>query len=620
MALFPAPHPGITFVLGMEGSGTALCSQLLARLGLDMADATPGSAEPAPIVALHDRALRQLGRDPLTPQTLPLPPGWWTRPELRAIRDEITGWVWKRLAAPHPFGINDPRAGRLLPLWREALAPLGLRPRFILCLRDPVAVLPVLDQDVPSALGEAAQRWLITHCDLVEGLGADEVVLLPYEAWHTDPAANLARLPIAAGAVGPADPRVSDLLAGAMVAAPAAFPLPPLVREFHAMLMRCLPHGGFDAITRHTARTIAATAALLQPPVMEPAADLEAARAEVQQAKAELLAVREAERRGRWAAAAALASALGARDRALADRAAPPTGARPTRGRVAFSCVLDDAPALSVQCELWLNCLLRLHGVPPSDVFIHAPVGCSADLLHRAAALGVTIVPIVPPDPRNPHCNKIAQLETFMGGGFDHVALMDCDTAWVGPMELPQAAAARTALAMAKVVDHSNPPEPALAALFEAAGLGEPDWVTVSCPPGGGRRTDRNNCNGGLYILDRTILADLAPRWRKWALWCLDQGELLGRHVRNADQLGFALALREMGLRVTALPIEWNYPTHLPAAQLPDVAPRILHYHKGMDADHRLLEIGVAMPDAAIRTLNDRMAAFGRLEGLRAVG
>jgi hypothetical protein len=173
---------------------------------------------------------------------------------------------------------------------------------------------------------------------------------------------------------------------------------------------------------------------------------------------------------------------------------------------------------------------------------------------------------------------------------------------------------------MAKVVDHPNPPEPALAALFEAAGLGEPDWVTVSCPPGGGRRTDRNNCNGGFYILDCAILPELAPRWRKWALWCLDQGDILGRHVRNADQLGFALALREMGLRVTPLPIEWNYPTHLPAAQLPDVAPRILHYHKGMDPDHRLLEIGVAMPDAAIRTLNDRMAAFGRLEGLRAVG
>ena len=606
----------------MEGSGTALCSQLLARLGVDMTDATPGSAERAPIVALHDRALRQLGRDPLNPAPLPLPPGWWTGPALRAIRDEITHWVWQRLAAPHPFGINDPRAGQLLPLWREALAPLGLRARFILCLRDPAAVVPPLEQH--TAPGEAAQRWIATHSDLVEGLGAGEVVLLPYEAWLTDPAANLARL---SGASDPADPRVRDLLGGALATSSPAnaptSPLPPLVREFHAMLMRCLPHGGFDAITRHTARTIAAAAALFQPRLAEPAAELETARAEAQQAKAELLAVREAERRGRWDAAAALARALAERDHARSALAAPLPGARPTRGRIAFSCVLDDAPALSVQCALWLNCLLRLHGIPPSDVFIHAPVGCAADLLPRAAALGVTIVPIVPPDPRNPHCNKIAQLQTFMGGGFDHVVLMDCDTAWVGPMELPRAAATRTAQAMAKVVDHPNPPEPAIAALFEAAGLGEPDWVTVSCPPGGERRTDRNNCNGGLYILDCTILPDLAPRWRKWALWCLDQGEILGRHVRNADQLGFALALREMGQSAASLPIEWNYPTHLQAAELPDVAPRILHYHKAIGPDHRLLETGIAMPDAAIRTLNGQMAAFSRLappDGLRAAG
>lgn len=340
----------------------------------------------------------------------------------------------------------------------------------------------------------------------------------------------------------------------------------------------------------------------------------DAARDEAARARAELQALREAERRGRWAAAAALAGALAQTERMAAELAGLRDAAagRPAPGRVAFSCVLDEGPALAAQCRLWLNCLLQLNGVAPSDVFIHAPVGCTSDLLRDAATLGVTIVPIVPPDPRNPHCNKICQLETFIAGGFDHVVLMDCDTAWVGPMALPGAATRRTALAMAKVVDHPNPPEPVLAALFQAAGLGEPDWVTVSCPPGGGRRTDRNNCNGGLYILDRALLPRLAPLWRRWALWCLDQRDLLGRHVRNADQLGFALALREMGLAVAPLPIEWNYPTHLPAAELPDVPPRILHYHGAVTPDHRLRETGVPGPDAAIRRLNALMPGFDR--------
>lgn len=323
----------------------------------------------------------------------------------------------------------------------------------------------------------------------------------------------------------------------------------------------------------------------------------------------------------RWEAAAALARALAERDRAVSElaflRGAAARSQRlpPASGRVAFSCVLDDGPVFAAQCTLWLNCLLRLHGVPPAHVFIHAPVGCTADLLPRARALGVGVVAIVPPDPRNPHCNKIAQLATFIGSGFDHVVLMDCDTAWVGPMALPPAAAGGMVMAMAKVVDHPNPPEPALTALFAAAQLGEPDWVEVGGGPhggphGGARRTDRNNCNGGLYILRTGSLAALHPLWRKWALWCLDQGDILGRHVRNADQLGFALALREMGAAVAPLPVEWNYPTHLPVAELADVPPRVLHYHKATTAEHRLLETGLAGPDAAIRMLNARMAEF----------
>jgi hypothetical protein len=117
-----------------------------------------------------------------------------------------------------------------------------------------------------------------------------------------------------------------------------------------------------------------------------------------------------------------------------------------------------------------------------------------------------------------------------------------------------------------------------------------------------------------MYILECAALPNLQPLWRKWALWCLDQGRILGRHVRNADQLGFALALREMGVSVTPLPIEWNYPTHLPSNQLPNVVPRILHYHKAMTPDHRLLETGVAKPDAAIRELNSQLVKFEHLQ------
>ena len=55
-------------------------------------------------------------------------------------------------------------------------------------------------RDRYAAPGAAAQRWLATYSDPVEELGADELVLLPYEAWLTDLAATLAPLPGAQGA------------------------------------------------------------------------------------------------------------------------------------------------------------------------------------------------------------------------------------------------------------------------------------------------------------------------------------------------------------------------------------------------------------------------------------
>lgn len=294
---------------------------------------------------------------------------------------------------------------------------------------------------------------------------------------------------------------------------------------------------------------------------------------------------------------------------------APPTAV----DGVAFSCVVDDDPTIAAQCYIWLNCMLRLHAIPAPNVFVHAPAGYESALLRWAAALGVNVVPIARFDPRSPHCNKICQLDTFEHGLFKRVVLMDCDTAWVGPMEFPPVSSNSTMFA--KVVDRPNPPEEAIAKLFQAARLGEPDWVEVGPPLAGGRRkTDHNNCNGGVYILDRSVLSSLRPLWRKWALWCLDQGEILGRHLRNSDQLGFALALRELGAKVTPLSVDWNYPTHLPAAELPDVAPRILHYHREMTPNLFLKQTGIAQADAAIKEFNRQIVLFPRLPSLDGLG
>ena len=245
-------------------------------------------------------------------------------------------------------------------------------------------------------------------------------------------------------------------------------------------------------------------------------------------------------------------------------------------GSVAFSCVVDQDPFLAAQCFIWLNCLLEIQSTPPANIFIHHTGLGNADFAAWLASLKVNLVQIKPFDSRSPHCNKLRQLKTFANSAFDRVVLMDCDTAWIGNAPLPSGAPV-----MAKVVDLANPSEPILEAIFRKAGMGEPAWVPVSLPQGEGlRRTDRNNCNGGLYILAKSVIPQLDVAWRKWAAWCLKHRDLFGPFAIHVDQVGFALASRELGLSAQDFPIEWNYPIHLPAAQLPDVTPQILHFHR----------------------------------------
>jgi SAM-dependent methyltransferase len=290
----------------------------------------------------------------------------------------------------------------------------------------------------------------------------------------------------------------------------------------------------------------------------------------------------------------------------LAAAGASSWAQRPAGHGVAYSCVIDQDPVLIAQCFIWLNCLIEIHAVPCCDIFVHTPDGVAPAFVAWLRQRAVNVVPIQPFDRRNLYCNKICQLETFATGQYAQVILMDCDTAWIGERPLPLGAPAS-----AKIVDLPNPPEAVLRRVFHTSGLGEPDWVELDLAPGPQTpQTDHNNCNGGLYILDGRFVAELGPLWIKWAHWSLDRAELFEQFSAHADQVSFALAMRELGARVAHQPIEWNYPTHLPAALLPDVSPQILHYHRHLTEHCRLLPVGQAGPDRAIAALNQHITEF----------
>jgi len=188
------------------------------------------------------------------------------------------------------------------------------------------------------------------------------------------------------------------------------------------------------------------------------------------------------------------------------------------------------------------------------------------------------------------------------------VALLDCDTAVIGESELPNVAPVGAA-----IVDYENPPASVLAAIFDAAIGSPPDWVPVTL--GRDRRqelTDRNNCNGGVYICDRGFMTDLEAAWRSRALWSLEHLDLYQGYQFHVDQVSFALAMRDLHVNVQHIDIAWNYPTHASPDVVPDIIPQIIHYHKELTPHLKLKSIGLGKPDAAITRLNEHIEDFIR--------
>ena len=144
----------------------------------------------------------------------------------------------------------------------------------------------------------------------------------------------------------------------------------------------------------------------------------------------------------------------------------------------------------------------------------------------------------------------------------------------------------------ASIVHEANPPEQVLSDIFAGSDLGPPEWFPVFFGEEEGRQlSDRNNCNGGLYIIKQHFIQTLEPKWRRWALWSLDRRDLFGLWAIFVDQVSFALAMRDIGAKVEHLDLVWNYPTNVANELLPDVAPQLLSLRRPPLAQDRVAHL-----------------------------
>jgi hypothetical protein len=269
---------------------------------------------------------------------------------------------------------------------------------------------------------------------------------------------------------------------------------------------------------------------------------------------------------------------------------------------VRFSCVVDNQPIFLAQAMRWARSLIEIANVPPEDLIVHYTQGSGQDCVMSLSPLGVRTTEVQAVSRQRPHLNKLAQLRSQFLRDADLAVLCDCDTVFVAD---PRPYFAKNMIAAA-VVDRPNPPIEIWDVLLRRAGLTRrrPDIAVGSAAA----MTIFENRNGGLYVLPCARLGELDEPWNKWARWLEAQADVLGVYTLCIDQIAFALTCLELRIEPELLPKALNFPTHLPAADIGDGAPIMLHYHRRVDDSGMLLPLGRPTVDRAVAFVNERLS------------
>ena len=153
-------------VLGMHRSGTSALARITSLLGADLPQALMGSGrgnerghwEPERLVACHDRLLEKLGSRWNDWQSIKT--GGLAAAVLADFKRELSVLIDADYPDSSLFVLKEPRLCRLVPFYAGLLQEKQIEPRYLLAIRNPLAVIHSLsDRDgIPRA--RVALLWL----------------------------------------------------------------------------------------------------------------------------------------------------------------------------------------------------------------------------------------------------------------------------------------------------------------------------------------------------------------------------------------------------------------------------------------------------------------------------
>jgi hypothetical protein len=193
-------------VLGMHRSGTSALTRVLSLMGAalptNLLGANEGNQtghwEPERLIQLHDRMLAEAGSrwdDWRAFDTASLPDD-----RRQHYRDEIARIVTEEYGEAPLIVLKEPRISRFVPLYAEILADLGFDVRYVLMLRNPLAVAASLAQRNGFTPAFSMLLWLRHELEAEKATRGKPRALISYdgfvEDWRTAMTRIVEALPI----------------------------------------------------------------------------------------------------------------------------------------------------------------------------------------------------------------------------------------------------------------------------------------------------------------------------------------------------------------------------------------------------------------------------------------
>lgn len=272
---------------------------------------------------------------------------------------------------------------------------------------------------------------------------------------------------------------------------------------------------------------------------------------------------------------------------------------------VTFCCALDQQPRLYVEVVLWLICTKRYAAKAGDQIKVYTFGDLPADLIEWIRTQGAAIIPSAPIVDGSPHCNKIGPF--FDQHESDWVIVSDCDLYFVSDVSV----FLKALRFRAGPNNHCNPPSRIFKSILSRTGVGEYRPGSSLFPGAGNEReTHINNISAGIVAAPSGRALSLALTWRRWANWLIENRDLLERWYVHVDQVGFALAMEQLGEDVEFFPPQLNMTLYSMKELLNPVAFHLTTGHipsfpQSFDENRNLTTDGLhpSMMDA-VRNLN----------------